>query len=134
MTPYLSIFSSSSSLSYLLHAAVRPSLHPLHGASAVEGRVALAVDGEVGVGAVHDEDDVQVLLNACEITESHIRASREMKRYETKKNTRVERCLKKKHCSLPTVSKRQASVMCSREDESMGGGEILMNGKVSLGG
>jgi len=54
---------SPSAFTDLPHAALRPSLHPLDGALAVEGRVALTVDGEVGVGAVHDQNHVQVLLD-----------------------------------------------------------------------
>lgn len=53
-----------SSHTHLLHAALRPRLHPLDGTGAVESRVALTVDGEVGVGAVHDQNHVEVLLDS----------------------------------------------------------------------
>ena len=48
----------------LLHAAVRPSLHPLDRTLAVKSWVALTVNGEVRVGAVHDQDNVEVPLNS----------------------------------------------------------------------
>jgi hypothetical protein len=42
------------------HAVPAPSVHPLHGTLLVKGRVRLTVKGEVGVGVVHDQNNVQV--------------------------------------------------------------------------
>lgn len=58
------MFVISSLLANLLHAAFRPSFHPLHGTLAIESRVALTVDGEGRAGAVHDENNVEVLLDS----------------------------------------------------------------------
>lgn len=48
----------------LLHAAFRPSLHPLDRTIAIKSWVALTVDGEGGAVTVHDKNNVEVLLDS----------------------------------------------------------------------
>lgn len=55
---------TSASNTDLLHAAFRPSFHPLDRTIAIKSRVALTVDGEGGAGTVHDENNVEVLLDS----------------------------------------------------------------------
>lgn len=48
----------------LLHAALRPAFHPLDGTLAVERRIAFTINCEGGTGAVHNKDNVEVLLDS----------------------------------------------------------------------
>ena len=50
---------------YLLHAFLAPTLHPLHRAALVEGRVALTVDSEGGILTVHHQDNVKIGQDTC---------------------------------------------------------------------
>ena len=50
---------------HLDHAVPTPAFHPLDSALLVEGRVGLTVQCEVGVGVVHDQDDVKVGQHPC---------------------------------------------------------------------
>lgn len=52
------------STSNLFHTAFRPSFHPLDRTLPVESWVALTVDGEVGVGAVHDKNNMEVVQDS----------------------------------------------------------------------
>lgn len=49
---------------YFVHADPRPRIHPLYGAPLEEGRVTLTVQCEAVIGAVHNEDYVQIPLNS----------------------------------------------------------------------